>query len=141
MKILEAAPYVTTLETLDQYDCDFCVHGDDITMTADGKYRWSQISVKTASNRTKLPFVILVLYLIMTRFRHRYLPYCERRKTLQGMSENSGSVNHRFGWKNASDVESSSTKRFTGIWGEQKSCALFDNWIKTIYKKLLLFYW
>ena len=39
MKILEAAPYVTTLETLDQYDCDFCVHGDDITMTADGKYR------------------------------------------------------------------------------------------------------
>ena len=39
MTILEAAPYVTTLETLDQYDCDFCVHGDDITMTADGKYR------------------------------------------------------------------------------------------------------
>ena len=39
MKILEAAPYVTTIETLDQYDCDFCVHGDDITMTADGKYR------------------------------------------------------------------------------------------------------
>ena len=37
--ILEAAPYVTTLETLDQYNCDFCVHGDDITMTADGKLR------------------------------------------------------------------------------------------------------
>ena len=35
--ILEAAPYVTTLDTLDQYNCDFCVHGDDITMTADGK--------------------------------------------------------------------------------------------------------
>merc|ERR1719510_2572540 len=33
---LEAAPYVTTLETLDEYNCDFCVHGDDITMTADG---------------------------------------------------------------------------------------------------------
>ena len=46
---LEAAPYVTTLETLDQYDCDFCVHGDDITMTADGKCRYSQISVKTDS--------------------------------------------------------------------------------------------
>ena len=37
--ILEAAPYVTTLETLDEYNCDFCVHGDDITMTADGKKR------------------------------------------------------------------------------------------------------
>ena len=35
----EAAPYVTTLETLDQYSCDFCVHGDDITMTADGMKR------------------------------------------------------------------------------------------------------
>ena len=37
--ISEAAPYVTTLETLDEYNCDFCVHGDDITMTADGMKR------------------------------------------------------------------------------------------------------
>jgi len=35
-EVVEAAPYVTTLETLDQYNCEFCVHGDDITMTADG---------------------------------------------------------------------------------------------------------
>lgn len=35
-EVIEGAPYVTTLETLDKYDCDFCVHGDDITMTADG---------------------------------------------------------------------------------------------------------
>lgn len=35
-EVVEAAPYVTTLETLDEYNCDFCVHGDDITMTADG---------------------------------------------------------------------------------------------------------
>ncbi|KAG5900359.1 hypothetical protein JTB14_033808 [Gonioctena quinquepunctata] len=35
-EVVEGAPYVTTLETLDKYDCDFCVHGDDITMTADG---------------------------------------------------------------------------------------------------------
>ncbi|XP_049777108.1 ethanolamine-phosphate cytidylyltransferase [Schistocerca cancellata] len=35
-EVVEGAPYVTTLETLDQYNCDFCVHGDDITMTADG---------------------------------------------------------------------------------------------------------
>jgi len=25
--VIEAAPYVTTIETLDQYNCDFCVHG------------------------------------------------------------------------------------------------------------------
>jgi len=35
-EIVEDAPYVTTIETLDQYKCDFCVHGDDITLTADG---------------------------------------------------------------------------------------------------------
>ena len=36
-EVVEAAPYVTTLETLEKYGCDFCVHGNDITMTADGK--------------------------------------------------------------------------------------------------------
>lgn len=35
-EIVEAAPYVTTVEELDDYNCDFCVHGNDITMTADG---------------------------------------------------------------------------------------------------------
>ncbi|XP_053666632.1 ethanolamine-phosphate cytidylyltransferase [Anopheles marshallii] len=35
-EVVEDAPYVTTLETLDKYDCDYCVHGDDITLTADG---------------------------------------------------------------------------------------------------------
>lgn len=35
-EVIEGAPYVTTLETLDEYNCDFCVHGDDLTMTADG---------------------------------------------------------------------------------------------------------
>ncbi len=35
-QVVEAAPYCTTIETLDKYNCDFCVHGDDITTTADG---------------------------------------------------------------------------------------------------------
>ena len=26
-EIVEGAPYVTTLQTLDQFNCDFCVHG------------------------------------------------------------------------------------------------------------------
>lgn len=26
-EVVEGAPYVTTLGTLDEYDCDFCVHG------------------------------------------------------------------------------------------------------------------
>ncbi|XP_036321852.1 ethanolamine-phosphate cytidylyltransferase isoform X2 [Rhagoletis pomonella] len=35
-EVVLGAPYVTTLEVLDEYNCDFCVHGDDITMTAEG---------------------------------------------------------------------------------------------------------
>ncbi|XP_071812948.1 ethanolamine-phosphate cytidylyltransferase-like [Apostichopus japonicus] len=36
-EVVTAAPYVTQLETLDEYNCDFCVHGNDITLDADGK--------------------------------------------------------------------------------------------------------
>ncbi|KAG1655984.1 Ethanolamine-phosphate cytidylyltransferase [Nymphon striatum] len=35
-EIVEGAPYVSTLDTLDKYNCEFCVHGDDITTTAEG---------------------------------------------------------------------------------------------------------
>ncbi len=35
-EVVEGAPYVTTVDTLDKYDAAFCVHGNDITMTADG---------------------------------------------------------------------------------------------------------
>jgi len=35
-EVVEGAPYVTTLETLQEHGCHFCVHGDDITMTSDG---------------------------------------------------------------------------------------------------------
>lgn len=36
-EVVEGAPYVTTVETLDKYNIDFCVHGDDITTTAEGQ--------------------------------------------------------------------------------------------------------
>ena len=36
-EVVENAPYVTTLETLEQYNCAFCVHGDDITVSAKKK--------------------------------------------------------------------------------------------------------
>lgn len=35
-EVVENAPYNTSLETLKKYDCDFCVHGSDITLDADG---------------------------------------------------------------------------------------------------------
>ncbi|XP_043570927.1 ethanolamine-phosphate cytidylyltransferase isoform X2 [Chiloscyllium plagiosum] len=42
-EVIEGAPYVTTLETLDKYNADFCVHGDDITLTADGKDTYEEV--------------------------------------------------------------------------------------------------
>ncbi|KAJ1921668.1 choline phosphate cytidylyltransferase [Mycoemilia scoparia] len=35
-EVVPNAPYITQLETLDKYDIDFVVHGDDITTAADG---------------------------------------------------------------------------------------------------------
>lgn len=35
-EVVEASPYVTTLDILDTHNCDFCAHGDDITCTVDG---------------------------------------------------------------------------------------------------------
>ncbi|KAI9002660.1 hypothetical protein BC832DRAFT_560564 [Gaertneriomyces semiglobifer] len=35
-EVVKDAPYFTSLELMDQYQCDFCVHGDDITTLSDG---------------------------------------------------------------------------------------------------------
>lgn len=45
-EVVRDVPYVTSLETLDRHNCDFCVHGDDCTFDASGQdsYRY----VKTA---------------------------------------------------------------------------------------------
>lgn len=31
-QVVEGAPYVTTLDTLNKYQCDFCVHGGEISI-------------------------------------------------------------------------------------------------------------
>ena len=35
-QVVRDAPYLTTVETLDKYNCEMCIHGDDITTMADG---------------------------------------------------------------------------------------------------------
>lgn len=45
-EVVEDAPYITALETLDSYDCNFCVHG--------GKF---QLIYMTSSSNTKLIFI------------------------------------------------------------------------------------
>ncbi|VDK56756.1 unnamed protein product [Cylicostephanus goldi] len=34
---------ITSVETLNHYNCDFCVHGDDISRTADGKDTFEEV--------------------------------------------------------------------------------------------------
>ena len=41
--VVTNAPYITQVETLDKYQCDFCVHGDDITLAADGSDTYQQV--------------------------------------------------------------------------------------------------
>ena len=52
-EVVENAPYVTTIETLDAYDCDFCVHGDDITLTADGVDTYHIVKEKSRYREVK----------------------------------------------------------------------------------------
>lgn len=33
-EMVEGVPYITTIETLDKYNCDFCVHGGESTWEA-----------------------------------------------------------------------------------------------------------
>ena len=30
VQVVEAVPYITTIETLDKYNCDFCAHGGNV---------------------------------------------------------------------------------------------------------------
>lgn len=54
--VIENAPYVTKVETLERHKCSFCVHGsnfffnvkifffkDDITLTADGQDTYAEV--------------------------------------------------------------------------------------------------
>lgn len=51
-EVIEAAPYSTTIETLNEYNCDFAVHGDDkSTDNGDDTYD----SVKLAKRYAEVP--------------------------------------------------------------------------------------
>ena len=35
-EVVEDAPYQTQVEVLQEHNIDFCIHGDDVTLMADG---------------------------------------------------------------------------------------------------------
>lgn len=51
-EVVPAAPYVTTLETLDKYNCDFCVHGSEWAGPGDGG--WAQSDQLTADGISEI---------------------------------------------------------------------------------------
>lgn len=42
-EVVPNAPYITDLRLMDKYGCDFCVHGDDLVMAADGSDTYAQV--------------------------------------------------------------------------------------------------
>jgi ethanolamine-phosphate cytidylyltransferase len=42
-EVVEDAPYITYTSTLDKYNCDFCVHGDDISTASDGTDSYTEV--------------------------------------------------------------------------------------------------
>lgn len=52
-EVVEGAPYVTTLETLDKNNCDFCVHGGMLIDLIYAK-AWTLISLSETEFKWKM---------------------------------------------------------------------------------------
>jgi cytidyltransferase-like protein len=88
-EVIEGAPYVTTVETLDSHKADFCVHGNDITMTADGE---KNVNRKTCSYRTSMNLSI---------FRPGHLPLSQVCRSVHGGGTDARSLDDGPRWKDA----------------------------------------
>ena len=79
------------------YQCQFCVHGDDITTTADGVDTYH--IVKTEGRYKYTSFAIHFMLV-----DHEHL-------SIKGMSEDARSVDHGFSWTDAFIDTRSSVER------------------------------
>lgn len=81
-EVVENAPYVTTLETLDKYDCGFCVHGSEYWWWKRSMVhslalikRWTSLSIQR--HKSELPDVNeLIITQIFFSFIRRYYNEC-----------------------------------------------------------------
>jgi len=74
-EVVRDAPYITSLELMDKYNCDFCVHGDDIVTSADGTDTYHEVKkagrFKTVSRTRGVSTTDLVgRMLLMTKQHH-----------------------------------------------------------------------
>lgn len=76
-EVVRGAPYVTQLDLLDEYECDFCVHGDDLVTTADGDDTYAAVKnagrFKECKRTPSVSTTELVgRMLLMTREHHEH---------------------------------------------------------------------
>lgn len=72
-EVVEDAPYVTALETLDKYDCDFCVHGGELSVSRShvGQFSWLITLPDYVIDETLLPDVIKIYVLYVLQMTSR----------------------------------------------------------------------
>eukprot|EP01156_Anaeramoeba_ignava_P010296 Anaeramoba_ignava/a479298_55.p1 GENE.a479298_55~~a479298_55.p1 ORF type:complete len:310 (-),score=72.94 a479298_55:320-1249(-) len=75
-EVVRDAPYITSLEYLNKYNCDFCIHGDDLSVTKDGRDSYAEIKeagkFRTVPRTTGVSTTDLVgRMLLLTREHHQ----------------------------------------------------------------------
>ena len=65
-EMVENAPYVTTIETLYKYNCDFCMHGDDTYHIVKENNRYREVHRTQGVSTTDL----VGRMLLMTKTHH-----------------------------------------------------------------------
>ncbi|XP_067621247.1 ethanolamine-phosphate cytidylyltransferase isoform X2 [Eurosta solidaginis] len=99
-EVVLGAPYVTTLEVLDEYNCDFCVHGDDITMTAEGVDTYHLVKsanrykeVKRTAGVSTTDLVGRMLLLTRNHFHQGTAEYAIEKEGSSNMGQDSAAKN------------------------------------------------
>lgn len=96
-EVVPNAPYYTSVDVLDRYNCDFCVHGDDITTTADGVDCYKEVKEAGRYQECKRTIGISTTELVgrmllMTRDHHTVISEDEKRQE-QSVTAFSSAVN------------------------------------------------
>ncbi|KAK8729107.1 hypothetical protein OTU49_008629 [Cherax quadricarinatus] len=125
-EVIEGAPYVTTIETLDKYNCDFCVHGDDITMTADGVDTYHIVK---AAKRYKLEMLSILLS-VAIQIVWELMPVLDHR----GLVSLSFFQRHKKLCSSPLGLRQRLVTRLC-MWLEHLTCFMLDIW--TFWKRLV----
>jgi len=90
-EVVEGAPYIATLETLDKYKCNFCVHGEDITVDDQGRDVYEGVKkagrYKTIKRTEGISTTQLVNRILFVDTRHMDTPNKEGDGSIQQKQE------------------------------------------------------